>query len=117
VNDDPELSITVSDDGAAVTVRLVGELDIDTAADLRLALAGHPDRPGSRMVMDLSGLGFCDSSGLGALVSLRRRVAATGGSLDVIGAAGQVQQLFDYTGLAPLFGLAAPVGTADVAAG
>jgi anti-sigma B factor antagonist len=117
--DDAYLDVTVTEEAATVTVRLGGDLDLDTVPELRDVLVGRVDRPGNRVVLDLSELAFCDSTALGALVGLRRRLLATGGSLDVVGVCGQVARLFAHTGLAPMFGIDLPADAdaADVSAG
>jgi anti-sigma B factor antagonist len=116
--DDPYLELTVAEEGATVTVRLGGDLDLDTVPQLRDVLVGRVGRPGIRVVLELSELVFCDSTALGALVGLRRRVLATGGSLDVVGVRGQVARLFAHTGLAPMFGIdVRAAAAADVSAG
>jgi anti-sigma B factor antagonist len=55
--------------GDVATVALTGEIDVLTVEQVRTALADAiADRPGS-VVVDLSGLSFIDSTGLGALIS------------------------------------------------
>jgi anti-anti-sigma factor len=61
-------------------VRAAGELDIDTAAQLCGAIeeaATHAPRP--RVVIDLTGVSFCDSTGLRALIGAVREVEVLGG--------------------------------------
>jgi anti-sigma B factor antagonist len=59
-----------------------GEVDANTAPALAEALATHrPDIAGERLIVDLSDIGFMDSSGLAALLDARGRLAARGGVL------------------------------------
>ena len=51
---------------------VAGELDVHTAPPLRTAVEKVP--PTGRLLLDLSGLTFMDSSGLGVLVLARRQV-------------------------------------------
>jgi anti-anti-sigma factor len=68
--------------GEAVTVMTTrGSLDIDSAARLRTALDGLLATTGRRLVLDLGGLGFCDSVGLSALIDAHRTCEARGGFL------------------------------------
>ena len=53
----------------------------------------------SRIVVDLSGTEFIDSSGLGALVSSLKRARQAGGDLRIAGLAPQVQAVFELTNL------------------
>jgi anti-anti-sigma factor len=73
------MTISVTDRQVDDTTVLVirGQLDIDGTALLHEAL----DRAGCRIVVDLSGLTFCDSIGLSALVTTHRRCQAQDGFL------------------------------------
>ena len=62
------------------TLRLVGELDLVTAPLLRDELARHQAR-GVRIVLDLSGIEFLDSTGLVLLMEVAREPATDGWSL------------------------------------
>lgn len=56
------------------TVQVHGELDIDTGPRLREYLAGELDRCAEpQFAVDLTGVVFCDSSGLQALTAARKR--------------------------------------------
>lgn len=80
---------------------LNGELDRDTAAPLRAALeecAGE-----RRIVVDCSGLGFCDSSGLNTLLRARLRILEAGGRLDLVGLRPPVDRTFEITGARAIF--------------
>ena len=67
------------DDTVVITVR--GNLDVDSAAVLTTTLDQVLDRPAPRVVVDLSGVEFCDSTGLSAFVIGHNRASATGGWL------------------------------------
>jgi anti-sigma B factor antagonist len=55
------------------------------------------------VVLDLSKVDFIDSSGLGALVFLHRRLVAKGHKLKIMGLKGQPLQLFTNLHLVPVF--------------
>jgi anti-sigma B factor antagonist len=86
---------------AAVAVR--GELDIRSAPDLRSWLTQALDEGASKVVIDLSGVDFMDSSGLGVLVGAHKRLVRIGGRLQVVGASRPVARLFAVTGLVRVF--------------
>ena len=71
----PEFSLTVFNLPDLHIVRLHGELDVASAAALSNSLV---ELAGSTLVVDLSGLSFMDSSGIGALVRARNRIKAMG---------------------------------------
>ena len=59
--------------GEAVVVRLAGDLDLYNVEVVRAGLASAIDRKPSRLVVDLSGVEFLDSTALGALVDAHRK--------------------------------------------
>jgi anti-sigma B factor antagonist len=71
----PEFSITVRDLPDVHVVTLRGELDVTSADGLSNSLV---ELAGSTLVVDLSGLTFMDSSGIGAVVRARNRIKAEG---------------------------------------
>jgi anti-sigma B factor antagonist len=68
--------------GSCVVVGVAGEIDISTADRLRMqviiAVLAATSPP---VVIDLGGVKFCDSSGLGALVAIWKALRADGGKL------------------------------------
>jgi anti-anti-sigma factor len=62
------LRISVDRLERAVVVRAEGEVDLDTAEKLSAALRTAGSEPGKRVVLDLLGVPFMDSSGLKALL-------------------------------------------------
>jgi anti-sigma B factor antagonist len=59
---------------------------------------------GARLVVaDFSGSPYIDSSGLGALVSLSRRLRDAGGDLRLVGLNDDLRSLFELTRLDQLF--------------
>ena len=65
-----------SDEGAAVVVR--GEVDMATAPQLRDALVALVDGGATRITLDCRGLEFLDSSGIGVLIAVRKRLGDDG---------------------------------------
>jgi len=61
----------VEERDGAVVVRLAGELDLYNAHAVREQLLAAADRGPERLVVDLSGLTFIDSTGLGVLIEAR----------------------------------------------
>jgi anti-sigma B factor antagonist len=93
------LRVALSADISAARVRLTGELDLATVDQLldtieRVRRRGRPD-----VVLDLTGLRFCDASGLRAFLSMHRQLRADGGGLTVTGARPVVRRLLSLTDL------------------
>ena len=77
-------------DGAIVTAH--GELDVATAGTLRTALDAIEDA--ARLVLDLRGLSFIDSTGLHLVVALHKRAQRDGFELALIAPAAPVDRAF-----------------------
>jgi anti-sigma B factor antagonist len=104
-------------DGGTV-LRIHGELDIGTADQLRRAAGPHLGA-GGRLVLDLSRVTFCDSTGLAVLVGFHKRLAASGGALELYAPVPRVQNLLAITGLNRVFTVRAEndAGPADAGSG
>ena len=85
------------DESVVITVR--GNLDIDSAPVLTTTLDQVLERPVPRIVVDLSGVEFCDSTGLSAFVVGHNRAAAAGGWVRLAGASEWLTRLLDTVGL------------------
>lgn len=74
-----------------------GEIDANTVCDFRQALAdlGAP----RCLVIDLAGVAFLDSAGLGALIGAIRRIREAGGDVALAGARPPLRRLLLTTGL------------------
>jgi anti-sigma B factor antagonist len=97
------ISTIPSDDGTARIV-LEGELDLYTAPELKNAIVDLGD--GLRwLTVDLSGVEFIDSAGLGILVAAARTMRGRGGSISLVGVDHGVHKVFRVTGLDSWFEL------------
>ncbi|MEU6592317.1 STAS domain-containing protein [Streptomyces sp. NPDC046881] len=79
-----EFTVTVYRTAGTLTVRVAGELDYDTCDGLTDMVARHltADQAGlSDVRLDFRGLTWIDSSGLSALLTVRRRAGALGATL------------------------------------
>jgi anti-sigma B factor antagonist len=71
-----------------------GELDTRTVPELRKAIEGLVAENPKHVDVDLSKLRMLDSSGVGALVSLYKRVRAQGGQVVMVGLRDQPLAIF-----------------------
>jgi len=71
----------VEDLDGTVVVRLVGELDLYNAHQVREELFAVANREPQRLIVELSGVTFIDSTGLGVLIESRARLANKQGFL------------------------------------
>jgi anti-sigma B factor antagonist len=85
-------------DGIDVLVVHARELGVANSGEFREALEPHVDE-NTRIVLDLTPVEFVDSSGLGAILSILRKVSTGEGDLRVCGANSQVHSLFEMVRL------------------
>ena len=109
------LTIETNEQGRALIAKVCAEsLETDNVAAFRSAMAPILDRS-DRIVLDLSMIGFMDSTGLGSLLSCLRTVKGNGGSMTLAGLTPEVQQLFEMVLMDRVFDIYS--GTADAVAG
>lgn len=81
-------------------VRLSGELDHRRAGELRAELDGLIADPGvRRLVFDLSGLEFMDSSGIGMMIGRYKLMRRRGGSVAVMPGSRRMDRIMQLSGL------------------
>jgi anti-sigma B factor antagonist len=86
-------------------VKVEGQLVVGNRGELKEYVQGLLERGDRRFVLDFSGTGYIDSSGLGALVSLARKVREEGGDLRLSGLNEDLRSLFELTKLDTLFAI------------
>lgn len=100
---DIRVETRVTGDWAILDVE--GEVDVFTAPKLREQIIGLLTAGKDRIVVDLSKVGFMDSTGLGVLVGGLKRVKERDGILSLAGAQGTVLRVLNVTGLNSVFPL------------
>ena len=80
-----------------------GEIDIVNAPRLHERLTAAIESEEDDVSVDLSGVSFIDSTGLGVLVNARQRAKALGATLKLTLPTGQARFPFEVTGLASIF--------------
>ncbi|KQY59799.1 hypothetical protein ASD11_09725 [Aeromicrobium sp. Root495] len=90
----------VQEDRTVLTV--AGEIDMQSAVSLR-AQVDHLDIGGGTLVLDLEGVGFVDSSGLGALLGIKKQQDRSGGRLQLGAISPPVQRIFEITKMLHVF--------------
>ena len=94
-----DLSVSTRVEDGRTIVAAVGEVDVYTAPVLDEALSTAVSGGATRLVVDLSGVDFLDSTGLSVLVKALKRVRDADGALDVVVTAERVNKVFRITGL------------------
>jgi anti-sigma B factor antagonist len=92
-------------EGGRLTVLAVhGELDVEGAPELRRALIEAIDEhPGRPLVVDLEGVDFIDSAGLGVLVGGLKHARDHEGDLVLVATGQNVTRVLELTGLTRAF--------------
>jgi len=97
----PELTISVQHSPSEVVVGLTGEIDLSTAPRLSITVTELLAEPPSRVVLDMAGVTFCDSQGLGTLVVLSRKASLAQSCLVLTNVGDFLLRVLDITGLRP----------------
>lgn len=110
-----DLSLSTRPEGDRTVIEVGGEVDVYTAPRLRERIAelvedGHHD-----LVIDLDGVEFLDSTGLGVLVGGLKRVRTHEGSLRIVCTQDRVLKVFRITGLTKVFAIHDSVAVAVAA--
>jgi anti-sigma B factor antagonist len=98
-----DLRIVEYEEDGRWTVEVHGDIDIRSAPDLCRILTAHR---GARVVVDLTGVAFCDSCGLRAIMGEARESQIEGGSMSVIAPpSSAVRRLLEICGLLETLGV------------
>ena len=97
--DDGAMSVTVASIGLRRVLTVTGEIDIATVDALRAALAAAVDAVERDVWVDLSRVGFMDSSGLHALMGARHALEPHRRRLTVIAPEGCARRTIEIAGL------------------
>ena len=91
--------------GPELVIEICGEIDIQSAPELRDQLLRVIRRYGPRLALDLAGVRFMDCAGLNVLLATRRRARLEQGSVRVTRASPQVLRVISLLGLEKEFAL------------
>ena len=90
--------------GVAV-VQVEGQLIVGNRQELKELVQAALDAGERRILIDFSRTGYIDSSGLGALVSISKKIREAGGELRLSGLNEDLRSLFELTKLDTLFAI------------
>ena len=91
------------DQGKCAVLALRGELDVNGGPRLRDALVEAIGDGGRRIIVDLEGVDFIDSAGLGVLVGGLKRARMHGDDLVLVATGRSVLKVLEITGLTRVF--------------
>jgi RNA polymerase sigma-B factor len=103
------MQVTAGWSDGALTVRIRGEVDRDTAERLRLALRHAVGTAGpDRLVVDLGGVPLVDAAGVAVLLDAAQAASVAGIGLTLVGAQPYVSRILAVSGLSPLLAATDP---------
>ncbi len=82
---------------------IAGEIDLYTAPRLQAEFTRLLETGPDRVVIDMSGVEFCDSTGMNVLLSALKRLRERGGMLEVAAPRPAVRKILQVTGLDSVF--------------
>lgn len=100
-----EMRFTRTDSSTETFLRIEGGLDLESAPQLRATFDAIVAAQPRHVVLELDALTLLDSSGVGAIVSLFKRVNGAGGTVVVKGVQGQPLAVCKLLKLDRVFGL------------
>lgn len=106
------MQLSVTGDTDRPVVAASGDLDVATAAEFRKALHLLLDAGAGTLVIDLTGVWFLDSTALGVLVGVHKRLLESGGTLQLICPRESLLRIFRLTGLDRVFAIHASLAAA-----
>jgi anti-sigma B factor antagonist len=98
-----EFSVVHQEVGGFPVVSVTGEIDVYSAPQLKDALTDLLSADRSAVVVDLTEVGFLDSTGLGALVAARTSATDADIRLPIVSDRDRILKLFRITGLDGVF--------------
>lgn len=98
-----DLEITPKVENDRLILNLEGELDTYNCGQLRSAIVEHVEKGHVNVIVDMTGVEYIDSTGLGSLVGGLKRVSERGGTMRIVTSNAQILKVFEITGLDRVF--------------
>ena len=100
------MSFTITKQGDVSIVEIDGQLIVGNRQELKQKMLDALDAGARKLLVDFSKTGYIDSSGLGVLVSLSKKIREQGGELRLAALNEDLRTLFELTKLDTLFQIA-----------
>ena len=107
-----QLDVQTEIDDTATVVRPCGDVDLSRAPSLREQISVVQNRRPNRLIIDLSGVPYMDSSGVATLVEALQVARRTGGKLILCGLQDKVRSIFEIARLDAVFLITATLAEA-----
>jgi anti-sigma B factor antagonist len=106
------MSFQVSQNGEVTLIEVEGQLIVGNRQELKQQVLEQLEGGDLKFVIDFANTGYIDSSGLGVLVSLSKKIREQGGELRLSSLNEDLRTLFELTKLDTLFRIADDKGQA-----
>ena len=100
-----DLGLQVTEHAGSTVLAVQGEVDVYTAPRLREKLVELATQGKHHIVVDLEGVEFLDSTGLGVLVGGLKRLRSNDGDLVLVCTQHRILKVFEITGLTKVFSI------------
>jgi anti-sigma B factor antagonist len=100
------MSFDVKKQGDITVIDVEGQLIVGNRQELKQKVLEELEKGGRKFLIDFSNTGYIDSSGLGVLVSLSKKIREQGGELRLANLNDDLRTLFELTKLDTLFHIA-----------
>jgi anti-sigma B factor antagonist len=100
------MGFRVLQNGEVTLVEVEGQLIVGNRQELKQQVLDRLDKGDRKFVIDFASTGYIDSSGLGVLVSLSKKIREQGGELRLSSLNEDLRTLFELTKLDTLFRIA-----------
>ncbi len=97
------LDIKTKMEGGTAVVHIAGEVDMYSSPAARTAILELVKKKVRRIIVELDGVPYMDSSGLAVLIEGLQRCGEYGGSLHIAGVRDNVREIFEMTRLDKIF--------------
>jgi anti-sigma B factor antagonist len=100
---DAIFEVSDSEESGVLVLNAGGEIDVATSPELHELLVELIERAPQLVIVDLTGVSFIDSTGLGVLVGAVRDLRAGGRDMRLVVTQPQIIKLLELTGLDEVF--------------
>jgi anti-sigma B factor antagonist len=100
--------------GTTVIVEVAGDIDLSVSSAFQQSLLKVLDRKPKKVVVNMAGVPYMDSSGVASLVKLLARLRKSGGTMCLVGVSDKVRNVLEITRLDSVFEICATEEEAGV---
>lgn len=86
-------------------VEVQGEIDVYTSPKVKEIISELIDKGNNHLVINLEGVRYIDSTGLGVLIGALKKVREKEGTINLVCNNPQIKKIFNITGLVKIFGI------------